>query len=340
MAVRLADIARSAGVSEATVSRVLHERPGVAPATQQAVLTALDVLGYERPARLRRTEVGLIGLILPALGEAALSRTAQTVQSVLVPRGLLPVLCVQTTSGVTEEDYVDMLLDRGVAGIVFVAGPHTETTTDAEHYEALVRRRLPMVFLGGSVPGLDAPFFSADEAAGLDQAVGHLVALGHRRIGLAVGPRWYVVTERMIDGYRAAMRTHLGMRVDEAMIESTLSSVEGGAQAAGRLVARGATAVVCASDAMALGAIRAVRGQGLQVPRDVSVVGHDDARLMGFTDPALTTLRQQTAAAAQAAVETLLAQIGGQPRRTGEFLFRPELVVRGSTGPQRAPARR
>lgn len=340
MAVRLTDIAHRAGVSEATVSRVLHDRPGVAPDTAQAVLTALDVLGYERPARLRRVPSGLVGILAPALDEVRTAVAAQTVLSVLAPRGLLPVLCTQTDAAVSEDDYVDMLLERGVSGIVFAGGAHTEVSTTPDHYAALLHRRLPMVFLGGSVPGLQAPFFSADDVAGVDQAVAHLVSLGHRRIGLAVGQDWHVVSDRLVEGYRAAMRRHLGMRIDEAMIEHTLPSVEGGAQAAGRLVGRGATGVVCASDAMALGAVRAVRAQGLEVPGDVSVIGRGDHRTMTFTDPPLTTLRQPTVAAARAAAEMLLARIGGRPARAGEFLFRPELVVRGTTGPQRAPRRR
>jgi DNA-binding LacI/PurR family transcriptional regulator len=125
----------------------------------------------------------------------------------------------------------------------------------------------------------------------------------------------------------------LGATEDEAraLIQHSLFTLEGGQAAASALIAGGCTAVVCASDMMALGAIRAARQQGLSVPGDVSVVGFDDSPLIAFTDPPLTTIRQPVAAMGQAAVNALLEEIGGTPAPHSEFVFLPELVVRGST---------
>jgi len=109
--------------------------------------------------------------------------------------------------------------------------------------------------------------------------------------------------------------------------------VEAGATAADSLIDRGATAVVCASDLMALGAIRAARERGLHVPGDVSVVGFDDSNLMGFLDPPLTTVRQPVQSMGTAAVQALADAIGGQPIPFKEYLFKPELVLRSSSGP-------
>jgi DNA-binding LacI/PurR family transcriptional regulator len=127
------------------------------------------------------------------------------------------------------------------------------------------------------------------------------------------------------------MQRRLGPGDVEPWIESTLFSVEGGGAAAERLVERGATALVCGSDLMALGAVRAVRTLGLRVPRDVSVVGYDDSLLVGFTDPPLTTVRQAVQAMGAAAVRALLDEIAGLPAPRAEYVFRPELVVRAST---------
>jgi len=110
---RLADIAAKAGVSEATVSRVLNGKPGVADDTKQSVLTALDVLGFERPSRLRRRSAGLIGLVMPELINPIFPAFAQVIESALSQRGYTPVLCTQSPSGATEEEYVEMLLERG-----------------------------------------------------------------------------------------------------------------------------------------------------------------------------------------------------------------------------------
>jgi DNA-binding LacI/PurR family transcriptional regulator len=339
---RLADIAAQAGVSEATVSRVLNGRSGVAEATREAVLTALDVLGYERPVRLRQHSAGLIGLIVPELDNPIFPAFAQVIESALAHHGYTPVLCTQTPGGVREDEYTQMLTERGVSGIIFVSGLHSDTSADPERYVALRRRGLPIVLVNGFVEGLDAPFVSNDDVTSMDLAVNHLVAQGHRRIGLALGPRQYVPVIRKIDGFRQAMRRHLGQEEVDEVIECSLFTVEGGAAAAQRLIDAGCTGVICGSDLMALGAIRAVRDRGLEVPADVSVIGYDDSPLIAFTDPPLTTVRQSVQAMGAAAVRALLDDIHGgthggrgghaafAPRT--EYLFRPELVVRGSTG--------
>ncbi|GIM85043.1 HTH-type transcriptional regulator MalR [Salinispora arenicola] len=339
MRARLSDIAQQAEVSEATVSRVLNDRPGVAPETRQAVLTALDVLGYERPARLRKRCAGLVGLVVPELDNPIFPAFAQIIESALAPTGFTPVLCTQTPGGIREDEYVEMLLDRQVSGIVFVSGLHADTTADHDRYRALIARPLPVVMVNGYAPNLPAPFISCDDREAADLAVTHLIALGHRRIGLITGPDRFVPVQRKVTGYKAAMRR--GTDVSDAelteLTELSLFGVEGGEAAATRLLERGVTGLVCGSDLMALGAIRAARQRGLSVPRDVSVVGYDDSPLMAFTDPPLTTVRQPVPAMAVAAVRALVDEINGHAAPHSEYLFRPELVVRGSTAVARAP---
>lgn len=333
MRARLADIARQAGVSEATVSRVLNGKPGVADSTRHTVLTALDVLGYERPSRLRKKSAGLVGLITPELENPVFPAFAQVIESALAQHGYTPVLCTQTPGGVHEDDYTAMLLERGVSGIVFVSGLHADTTADTSRYTALRERGLPIVLVNGYAEGIDAPFISNDDVASMDIAVSHLVSQGHSRIGLALGPARFVPVIRKVTGFAAAARQHLGLEAAaiEELIEYSLFSVEGGAAAGGRLADRGCTAIICGSDLMALGAIRAIREKGLRVPQDVSVVGYDDSVLIAFTDPPLTTVRQSVAAMGAAAVRALLDEINGTPAPRAEYVFRPELVVRGST---------
>ena len=342
MTARLADIAAQSGVSEATVSRVLNGKPGVAAATRQRVLVALDVLGYERPSRLRTRSAGLIGLLVPELENPIFPAFAQAIESALAQHGFTPVLCTQTPGGVTEDDYIELLLERGVSGIVFISGLHADTAADHTRYHALVERGLPVVFVNGRIDDLEAPFISDDDAVAMDLAVVHLASLGHTRIGLAVGPERFIPVIRKIRGFTAALGERLDLTAAEAKawIAHSLYSVEGGQAAAGRLLDQGATALVCGSDLMALGAIRAARSRGLRVPDDVSVVGYDDSPLIAFTDPPLTTVRQSVHAMATAAVGALLDEIAGVPAPHDEYVFRPELVVRGSTGaaPHARPA--
>jgi DNA-binding LacI/PurR family transcriptional regulator len=184
---------------------------------------------------------------------------------------------------------------------------------------------------------VQAPFFATDDRYAMRHAVSHLVELGHERIGMATGPARYVPVVRKVEGFLAANEALLG--VDEnkarAQIAHTIFSVAGGQQAAPALVERGCTAIVCGSDMMALGVIRALREAGLSVPQDVSVIGYDDSPLIAFTDPPLTTMRQPVQAIAEAAVSVLLEEMAGIFGPKDEFVFAPELVVRGSTAAAR-----
>jgi DNA-binding LacI/PurR family transcriptional regulator len=336
---RLADIAAQAEVSEATVSRVLNGKPGVAESTREAVLTAVDILGYDRPARLRRRNADLVGVIVPELTNPIFPAFAQIIETALARHQFTPVLCTQTPGGVHEDEYVQMLLDRGVAGIIYISGQHADVTTDPARYTALRERELPIVLVNGYHDAIDAPFISNDDVASMDLALTHLVQLGHTQIGLAIGPDRYVPVIRKIAGFRASMQGLLGRSDVDELIERTMFSVEGGDTAAARLLERGCTAVVCGSDLMALGAIRAARRIGLAVPQDFSVVGYDDSPLIAFTDPPLTTVRQSVQAMAEAAVRALLDEIAGEPAPRAEYVFRPELVVRASTGAARVRLR-
>ena len=335
----LADIAAEAGVSEATVSRVLNDKPGVSDGARQSVLVALDLLGYERPTRLRRRSAGLVGVVVPELENPIFPAFAQVIDDALSSRRYTPVLCTQSPGGISEDEYVESLLDHGVAGILFVSGRHADRAADHERYRGLIARGLPVVFVNGYAPDLDAPFLSTDDHEAMTLAVSHLVQLGHTRIGLANGPSRYVPALRKREGFVAALGRSLGLAPEEAegWISEALYTLEGGAAATRELLERGVTAVVCGSDPMALGAVRAVREAGLAVPGDVSVIGFDDSRLTQFFDPPLTTVRQPVQTMGLAAVAALADAIEGEPSPSHEYLFRPELVVRSSTGP--APAR-
>lgn len=324
------------------MSRVLNGKSGVSDATRAAVMTALDVLGYERPTQLRRERARLIGLVLPELQNPIFPALAEVVGGGLAQRGFTPVLCTRTAGGLSEANYVDMLLDQQVSGMVFAAGQYTEADAPHEHYQRLIDVRLPVVLVNGAAEDLDFPRVFTDDTVAVELAFGHLASLGHERIGLALGPADHVPSRRKLAAFhRIAER--MGLPHDEDCVERAMFSIEGGQAAASRLIDRGITGIVGGSDLIALGAIRAARRAGLSVPGQISVVGYDDSPLMSCTEPPLSTVRQPIDAMGRAAVAMLVGQIEGAAVAHDELLFEPELVVRGSTGavmPRTSPAPR
>ena len=336
---RLEDLARRVGVSVATVSRVLNGKPGVSRATRQSVLAAMDDLGYEPPVRAPGRARGQIGVIVPDLANPVFAGFAESIEYLVAGHGYIPALCSLPGGGVSEDEYVELLLDQRVSGIVFVCAAHADGRASTERYQRLRGRGVPFVLVNGTRPEVNAPSVANDDVTATETAVRHLAALGHTRIGLAMGPDRFVPSRRKIAGFRAGLARHLGVDDAAPHVATSLFTVEGGQAAAAELLGSGHTAIVCGSDLMALGAIRAARVAGLRVPEDVSVVGCDDSPMMAFTDPPLTTLRQPVGPMSQAVVQSLLRELSGEAVSRTEMLFQSDLVVRGSTGrPGAGPA--
>jgi len=326
-------VAKKVGVSEATVSRVLNGRAGVSDSTRESVLTALDVLGYERPTQLRGERARLIGLVLPELQNPIFPALAEVIGGALAQRGFTPVLCTQTAGGLSEADYVDMLLEQHASGVVFAGGHYHELAAPHDHYRLLRSRGVPVLLVNAAIENLDFPCVATDDIIAAGQAFRHLASLGHERIGLLLGPEDHMPSRRKLTAFTEHVQ-QAGFSV--APVEHALFSLEGGQAAATRMLRRGVTGIICASDVLALGAIRAVRRTGLDVPADVSVVGYDDSGWLNSTDPPLTTVRQPIESMGKAAVALLVNQMESASFQSEELLFEPELVVRQSTGP--APA--
>jgi DNA-binding LacI/PurR family transcriptional regulator len=335
MSRRLAEVAARAGVSEATVSRVLNRKPGVSEATRSRVLTALDVLGYERPTKLRGERARLVGLVLPELQNPIFPAFAEALGAHLAQHGLTPVLCTQTAGGVQEPEYIDLLLEQHVAGVIFAGGNYNQSDADHRHYDRLIHRKLPAVLINAAIERLPFPRVVCDDASAMEQSIEHLLALGHERIGLVLGPRDHVPSERKLAAARQVAAA-AGHPLDEDLVVRSLYSLQSGQASAARLIERGVTGIVCASDPLALGAVRAVRRARLSTPEDVSVIGYDDSAFMAVADPPLTTIRQPIEAMSRAAVDFLMSQIDDSMGPVDELLFEPELVVRRSTAPARS----
>lgn len=231
---------------------------------------------------------------------------------------------------------MELLLQQQVSGVVFAGGQFAQADARHEHYRLLSERKVPVVLVNAAIEDLGFPCVACDDAVAVEQAWRHLSSLGHERIGLVLGPDDHVPSMRKLAAARGVVRAAGGTLPEDA-VERAMFSLEGGHAAAARLMRRGITGIICASDPLALGAVRAARREGLRVPDEISVVGYDDSAFMNCTEPPLTTVRQPIEAMGRAAVELLVTQIQGGSVTPGELLFEPELVVRGSTA--QAPSR-
>ncbi len=318
----LADIAAAAGVSTATVSRVMNQKPGVKDSTRETVMRALEAAGYEPPANLSKN---LIAILVPELSNPSFPQFAQELTLVLFAAGYSAIICPVSQGGSSEIQYLDTLLESDISGIVSVSGASADSLASKAPYQRLLDANVATVYINGSNEHIDAPFFCTDDAAGIRLAVEHLRALGHTRIGLAVGQPRYLPTQRKTKAF-------LDMGFSEADdVASTEYTADGGARGGRRLLASGHTAIICGSDVMALGLVREAERSGLSAPKDFSVIGYDDSPIMRITN--LTTVRQPVKSISEAATSALLALIQGETVPNVELLFDPDLTIRATTGP-------
>lgn len=327
--VSLTEIAALAEVSEATVSRVMNRRPGVAPATRAAVERALQRLGY-----VRSLEGQFVAVLAPTLVNPFFARLGEHIADELTPYGIRTIACAIGPGPVQERDFVAMLVEIGIAGAIFMSSSNTIRHADRTPAEVLTTRRVPFVTVNGSFDDYESPTFSTDETIAAKLAVDHLHSLGHTRIGLAVGPAGNIPSDRRVEGFVRAM-AEAGLADVEELIARQFYTTDGGRHAADDLLARGATGIIAGSDAMALGAIQAARRSGLRVPEDVSVIGYDDDTVLEFTDPPLTTIRTPVEKLAEESARAVVAMVSGRSVESRELFFDPELHLRRSTGPVR-----
>lgn len=331
---KLAEVALRADVSEATVSRVLNARPGVAEGTRRKVLDVLSDLGY-RDLPEKAASSGVVGIVTPELENPIFPLLAQTIESRLAHHGLLSVVCSSTAETVHEQDFLDHLASISAAGVVVINGRYAMPDVGFGPYLALRRDGTPIVLVNGLHQRSPLPAVAIDLVAAAAMGVEHLAAMGHERIGLLIGPRRYSSALAMIEGHEAGLAER-GLAGD-GLVSETMFTFEGGQAGTATLLESGVTGIIAGNDLMALGAIAAVRSRGAAVPQDVSVIGFDGTPAMAFTEPPLTTLRQPVGRMAAAAAALLVAQMNGDHQAQTQ-VFRPELVVGQTTAP-RAPAR-
>jgi LacI family transcriptional regulator len=337
---RLKDIADQAGVSVATVSRVLNGRPDVSPDTREAVLAAAAAQGPLAEGRLRRRRrperTRLVGVTLPVINSDYYATMLNAIAESLYALDMRLVACPAGELHDREHTLLDVLADGTTDGAILIL-----PFESPDELEALRRRGYPFVVLDtrGPVPE-GIPTVAAAHVRGAQLAVEHLLQLGHRRIGAITGHPALAATSGRLAGYRAALAGYEILPPDE-LIRQGDHELGSGRVAAEALLSLDVppTAIFAFNDWMAIGALHAAHARGLRVPEDISIVGFDDADAAKAVIPMLTTVRQPIEEMARLSVTMLRSSLEGQALATWQVELAATLVVRDSTAPPPAAVR-
>jgi LacI family transcriptional regulator, repressor for deo operon, udp, cdd, tsx, nupC, and nupG len=334
------EVAKRAGVSTATVSRVLSQPNVVAPATRRRVLQAVERLGYEPNStakNLRTLRTGKLLVTVPDLSNPFFSLILQGIEDAALREGYAVLVGDTQHDEKREERYALMLKRKEADGLIFLG--HRMPEEAASYIRAQAPRCAPVVNGCEFSPSLGVPSVHIDNAKAAYQAMDHLYALGHRRIGIVTGPLVSPLSRDRLSGATARAKKQKAER--EFIVMHGDFSIESGAAAAERLLGRRErpTAIFCFNDEMAMGVIEVAKRLGVRVPQALSVVGFDDIRFSRHMDPPLTTIAQPMRQIGEGTVRLLLSILaGGHDAETPESVTLPhKLVVRASTGP---PAKR
>jgi LacI family transcriptional regulator len=331
----ISDVARQASVSKTTVSRVLNERPEVDAETSARVQAVVREVGFVKNARavqLAKGKSNAVGILLPfdfspwflevirgAMAEIHASNFSLTMHAFPETELAMAKFGAQLRSGLVDALLV-VSLDRRLEQV----------------YQA-ARNGLPVMFLQDFGFNVDAPTIGPDDTTGIEELVAHLVSVGRSRFAIIAGPPEFHVSPVRLAAYRASLASR-GFALDERLIATAPYSETGGRAATRELIERGLPfdALFASSDAMALGAIRALKERGFAVPRDVSVVGFDDFAAAALSEPSLTTVRYPLQDMSALAVRRLIEAGRGSGRlTTSSEIVRTHLVIRDSSDPKK-----
>lgn len=323
---KITEVAEKAGVSPATVSRVLNGSSTVGDAYRERVERAVGELGY-RPNRLasnlRRRKAAMIGVLISDIENPHFTQMVRAVEDAAYRRGYRVLLCNTDETPEKQRSYLEVLADERVFGVILVpsepggedVGELLDLGTSVIAFDRVVED-----------PRVDAVI--ADNVAGVRRATEHLILAGHERIGLVGGPVVVETGAERLEGYEAAMRS-VGLEPRSA---DGGFRIEGGRTATEELLEASPTALVVANNLMTIGTLKTLRERGLRVPEDVALVAVDDPFWSELVEPPLTTLTQPVHEMAGSAVELLFKRLAGRREGPRKVVFEFELKVRGSCG--------
>ncbi len=327
--VSIKDVAQRAGVSSATVSRVLADKPHVRPELRGRVWEAVEELGYQpnRVARsLRAQKSEIIGLIISDIQNPFFTSIVRAVEDAAYDQGYSVFLCNSDENPKKEKMYLDLMRAENVAGII--ASP---TCENSDCFEDILNAETPIVEIDRRTPAAETDTVLCNNAEAAHNLISHLIADGHHRIG-AIVPRSNITTGReRMDGYVRALADHDIDPVPESIIE-VMPKEKQGCGAAARLLELPAppTAIFTGNNLLTIGALKAIRARDLTIPDDVALAAFDEMRWTPLIKPGLTVIEQPIYELGRTAADLLLKRIEDPSRPPREVILKGRLIVRQS----------
>ena len=327
-------IAAAAGVSVATVSRVLHRSGQVTPHTRELVEDAMKELGYSVKdlARVTRSETGVIGLVMPDLSDAFSQQIASGVQEAARREGICVFVCDLCGEDAAAGRYLELLAQANVRGVILAFSAGADDSVRAEQLCALTRRGISVVLIDRDSGQTDFDSVYVDNASGAYEATKLLLDEGHKSIAVIAGSGATKPGRERLEGYCAAYRA-AGIPLDRSLIFYSDCTVKGGREQTQAILAEHpeASALLSTDDRMTIGALEALNRAGKQIPRDIAFVGVDGARLLPSLGLPITVVDRPTRELGRYAVDLICRAM---VRRAGSAVTRvtlmPELRIRGS----------
>jgi DNA-binding LacI/PurR family transcriptional regulator len=324
------DVAKEAGVSIATVSKVINNTGRISDKTRTHVNKVMARLQYE-PNMIASALMGkityTIGLTIPDLANPFFAEIARAVEDRAQELGFSLVICSTDNNPEKELKYINLLIKKRVDGIVLVTSIQNDTAI-----KELITKKLPITLIAREMQTLAVDTVLVDDYLGGIQATSHLIAKGHKRIAVIAENMNIMSSKERIRGYRFALN-EANIKVDSSIIMECDFSIEGGKEISRRLLtsANPPTAIFACNDLLATGVIQAARELNIDVPAELSVVGFDNTIIATLTDPSLTTIAQPIQEIGRNAVDLLIKEIKSEKTGKQRIVLHPELVERGST---------
>ena len=327
---RIEDVARQAGVSTATVSRVLSGKPYVSDAVRQRVLGAIRDLNYH-PSRVARSlrvqRSSIIGLIISDIQNPFFTSVVRAVEDVAQQRGYSVILCNSDEDVEKELTYIQLMLAEQVSGMIV-----SPTASNNEVYRRLVEQRVPVVAIDRRADDVPMDMVMGDNVCAAEKIVSHLIENGYQRIGAVLGTPEASTGAERYQGYVNALLAH-GMSLQPELVRNGPPRSQNGYELTLALLTQETPpdALFTGNNLLTIGALRAIHELGLRIPDDIAVAGFDELDWMFLVRPALTVVMQPTYEMGRQAAELLLARIDDPTRPPQQIVLQPTIKIRESS---------